>query len=316
MPLLGKQTRASRVWIAAILPLLLFAPPGGAQAPEQEPFSIAVDVNLVTLQASVHDRQSRDVGNLRQQDFALYEDSVRQTIRMFRREDAPVTVGLVVDHSGSMLEKLGDVMLAASTFAQSSNPMDEMFVVNFNEKVFYGLTGANQFTDNPVELKDAIGRAPATGQTALYDAIAAALDKMQAGHWDKKVLVVISDGGDNASKHTLADITTLAERSNAVIYTIGIFSDNDPDANPGVLRRLAEMSGGESFFPKQLTELTPISEHIAHDIRNQYMLGYVSTNLKQDGTHRSIRLVAEAPGSTGKLRVRTRKGYVAHEGAK
>ena len=154
------------------------------------------------------------------------------------------------------------------------------------------------------------------GGTALYDAIAAALEKIQAGDWDKKVLVVISDGGDNASKHTLADITTMAERSNAVIYTIGIFSDSNPDANPGVLRQLAETTGGESFFPKQLTELTLISEHIAHDIRNQYMLGYVSTNLKEDGTHRSIRLVAEAPGSTGKLRVRTRKGYVAQGGSK
>ncbi len=135
----------------------------------------------------MHDRQSHDVGNLRQQDFSLYEDGVRQDYSGCScRDDAPVTVGLVVDHSGSMLDKLGDVMLAASTFALSSNPMDEMFVVNFNEKVFYGLAGANQFTDNPAELKDAIGRAPATGQTALYDAIAAALEKMQTGHWDKK----------------------------------------------------------------------------------------------------------------------------------
>jgi Ca-activated chloride channel family protein len=317
MPSLLRR-RGSRVCTAALLPLWLCAVRGEAQAPEPDstPFSIAVDVNLVTLQASVHDRQSRDVANLAQQNFALYEDGVRQTIRMFRREDVPVTVGLVVDHSGSMREKLNEVLLAASTFAESSNPMDDIFVVNFNEDVFYGLNGASQFTDKPQELRDAIGRGPVTGQTALYDAIAAALEKLGAGHWEKKVLVVISDGGDNASKHTLADITAMAERSNAVIYTIGIYSDNDAEAKPGVLRRLAETTGGESFFPKQLTELTPISAHIAHDIRNQYMLGYVSTNMKQDGTHRNIRLVAEAPGSAGKLRVRTRKGYIAQAGAK
>jgi len=316
MPERVKHRGELRVWIGALLPLLLFARMGGAQTPpsqpepEEEPFSIAVDFNLVTLQASVHDRKSQDVVSLRQQDFALFEDGVRQSIRLFKREDAPVTVGLVVDHSGSMRSKLGDVMLSASLFAQSSNPKDEIFVVNFNEKVYYGLNGANQFTDNPDELKDAIGRAPVTGQTALYDAIVAGLDRLKAGHWDKKVLIVISDGGDNASKHTLAEISDLAERSNAVIYTIGIFSGESTDANPGVLRKLAETTGGEWFFPMQLTQLMPVSEHIADDIRNQYMIGYVSTNPKQDGTRRTIRLIAEAPGA-GKLRVRTRKGYVA-----
>jgi len=145
--------------MAAILLLSRHASPAAWQ--EQEAFRISVDVNLVVLQASVHDRQGRDVLNLRQQDFALYEDDVRQTIRLFRREDAPVTVGLVVDHSGSMRGKLADVTAAAKMFAQSSNPRDEMFVVNFNEKVFHGLTGARQFTDQPTELEEAIARAPA-----------------------------------------------------------------------------------------------------------------------------------------------------------
>jgi len=300
--------------IAAILQLAILqwsmaASPAAGQG--QEPFSISVDVNLVVLQASVHDRRGRDVLSLRQRDFALYEDDVRQTIRLFRREDAPVTVGLVVDHSGSMRGKLGDVTAAAKMFARSSNPRDEMFVVNFNEKVFHGLTGARQFTDQPRELEEAIARAPADGQTALYDAIAAGLERLGAGQWDKKVLVVISDGGDNASKvNTLVSITAMAERSNAVIYTVGIFEKNDPDANPGVLRRLAERSGGESFFPEEPGEMQGISEHIAHDIRSQYTIGYAPNNIKPDGAHRSIRLTAKAPGSGEKLRVRTRKGYV------
>ena len=299
--------------IALVLPVLLIARTAGAQ---QEPFSISVDVNLVVLHASVHDRHSHDVLNLPKENFVLYEDGVRQTIRFFRREDAPVTVGLIVDHSGSMGAKLNEVTAAAGTFAQSGNPMDEMFVVNFNEKAFFGLVQGHEFTDNPVELEVAIARSPADGQTALYDAIAAGLKQLDAGHWDKKVLVVISDGGDNASSRTLGDVIGMAERSSAIIYTIGMFTENDPDANPGVLKRLANATGGEVFFPKKVTEVSDVCAHIAADIRNQYMIGYVSTNMALDGARRSVRLVAEAPGGGGKLRVRTRSGYIGQAGAK
>ena len=307
-----KQPGESGASIALALPLLLLGSPAGAQ---QEPFSISVDVNLVVLHASVHDRRGHDVLNLPKENFALYEDGVRQSIRLFRREDTPVTVGLIVDHSGSMRAKLSEVTAAARTFAESSSPMDEMFVVNFNEKVFAGPTGAREFTDNPLELEAAIAGVPADGQTALYDAIVAGLKQLDAGHRDKKVLVVVSDGGDNASTQTRSGVIAMAERSSAVIYTIGMFADNVPDANPGVLKRLAEATGGEAFFPKQFSEVPHVCAHIAEDIRNQYMIGYVSTNLKPDGSHRSIRLVADAPGG-GKLRVRTRSGYVAQAGAR
>ena len=296
-----------------MLPIVLIAARLTGE-PQDDSFSISIDVNLVVLHASVHDRQGHDVVNLRQQDFTLYEDGVRQTIRMFRREDAPVTVGLVVDHSSSMGPKLDDVSVAAKLFAQSSNPKDEMFVVNFNEKIFYGLGGPQRFTDQPAALEDAIARAPTAGQTALYDAIAAGLERLQTGHWEKKVLVVISDGGDNASTNKLPAILAMAERSNAVIYTVGIFDENDPDANPGVLRKLAETTGGDAFLPKTTGEIPGISRHIAEDIRNQYMIGYVSANVKPDGSRRSIRLVAEAAGSGGRLRVRTRKTYIAQGG--
>jgi len=294
-----------RVWPPFVLPFLfLTALPAAIDDPV-----ISVDVNLVTLQASVHDRRGHDVLNLRQENFTVSEDGVLQTIRLFQREDAPVTVGLIVDHSGSMEPKMNDVLAAAGNFVQSSNPKDEMFVMNFNEKVTSGLAD-KQFSDDPVELRNAIARMPPEGKTALYDAISTGLWRLDAGHWDKKVLVVISDGGDNASANTLADVTTMAERSNAVIYTIGMFTENDPDANPGVLKRLAEATGGEAFFPKQFDQIEEICRHIAGDIRSQYSIGYVSTNARTDESFRAIRLAATAPG-LGKLQVRTRRGYIA-----
>jgi len=315
MTVINRRAGEIGALMALALPFFLCA---GAAAAQEEPFSISVDVNLVVLHATVHDRHDRDVLDLRQQDFSLYEDGAAQNIRLFRREDTPVTVGLIVDHSGSMQEKLGEVTAAARIFARSSNPKDEMFVVNFNESVAFGLPGATKFTDHPAftdqpaELEAAISSAPAEGQTALYDAIAAGLEALKRGHWDKKVLVVISDGGDNASRHTLAEVTALAEESSAVIYTIGMFTSDDAEADPGVLKRLAKATGGEAFFPKQFSEAGDICAHIAGDIRNQYMIGYVSTNTKPVGSLRAVRLEAAAPGR-GKLRVRTRAGYIAQE---
>ena len=186
-----------------------------------------------------------------QQDFEVYENGVPQRIRLFKNEDVPVTVGLVVDHSTTMRPKLAEVSAAARTFVRSSNREDEMFVVNFNEIVSLGLPSTIRFTDSTAELEHAIAAAPAGGQTALYDAIAKALEELQAGSRDKKVLIVVSDGGDNASTRSLDQVMKLAGQSSAVIYTIGIFDEDDPDRNPGVLKRLAQATGGEAFLPGQ-----------------------------------------------------------------
>jgi VWFA-related protein len=284
------------------------APPAG-QDRDSGSFRISVDVALVVMPATVTDRQGGFVSNLVEQDFEVFENGVRQPIRLFRNEDIPVTVGLVVDQSTSMLPKLAEVSAAAKTFVGSSNPEDEMFVVNFNEHVSLGLPGAIRFTNNTVELANAIVTTPAGGQTALYDAIAKALEELQAGSRDKKVLVVVSDGGDNASARSLAQVMTLAGQSSAVIYTIGVFDEDDPDRNPGVLKRLARATGGEAFFPRQLSEVAPICERIARDIRHQYTIGYVPTNLTRNGVYRAIRVVAREKGH--ELSVRTRTGYIA-----
>lgn len=294
---------------SAVLALLLVRVTQAQPAPVQEAFHISVDVNWVVLQASVHDRGGRTVAKLRQQDFAVFEDGKPQEIRLFRQEDTPVTVGLVIDHSGSMREKLADVTAAARTFVRSSNSNDQMFVVNFNERVSSGLPIGIQFSDSPGQLGDAIWSAQAKGTTALYGAVIDALERLRNGTSDKKVLLVISDGGDNASKARLDQILKMAEQSNATIYTIGIFDPEDPDKNPRVLSHLARESGGEAFFPHQLDETIQICEHIARDIRDQYTIGYVSTKNK-DGAYHKVRLAAR-PESGEKLSVRTRAGYSA-----
>ncbi|HEY3442339.1 MAG TPA: VWA domain-containing protein [Paludibaculum sp.] len=304
-----------RAWaILALFPLGM-ARSTGQQVPPVDPqepdtYRISVNVDLVVLHATVRDGKGRFASNLRAQDFKVYEEGVRQTIRLFRHEDTPVTVGLVVDHSGSMKRKLADVITAARTFVRASNPEDEMFVVNFNEHVSLGLPESTRFTNRPDELENAILKTPADGMTALYDAVSVALGRLQTGGREKKVLIVISDGGDNASKRKLAEALTMAAKSSALVYTVGIFDEDDPDRNPGVLNRLARATGGEAYMPDNFSALPAVCERIARDIRHQYTIGYVPANPAQRGAYRAIRVVAAAAGA-GKLSVRARDGYVA-----
>ena len=302
------------ICLAAFLVLITLANWARAQDPSSSPnrpddaYTIRANVDLVVLHATAQDRQNILVSGLNPDNFQVYEDGVLQPIKYFSHEDIPVTVGLVVDNSGSMSRKRHDVIAAAMAFARSSNPQDQMFVVNFNERVSLGLPPNVPFTDQIAQLQVALSRVAADGETALYDAIAVALEHLKQGDRDKKVLIVVSDGGDNASKHKLADIMTLAGQPGAIIYTIGIFDDQDPDRNPGVLKRLAKETGGEAFLPESLQEITPICERIARDIRNQYTIAYVPTNRKRDGSYRVVRVKASAPGH-GSLSVRTRTGY-------
>jgi VWFA-related protein len=282
----------------------------GAGSPQAaDTFQISVNVDLVVLQATVHDRRGGFAPDLHEPDFRVYEDGVRQSLRLFRHDDIPVTVGLVVDHSGSMHPKLAHVIEAARTFARLSNPADQMFVVNFSDRVSMGLPAERPFTDRPDELEAAIANTPAAGKTSLYDAVVLALDRLKTGTSEKKVLIVISDGGDNASSLKLPDVLKKAEESSAVVYTIGIFDDADEDRNPDVLRRLARVTGGEAFFPARLEEVVANCESIARDIRHQYTLGYVPVNEAKTGSWRKVRVEAGAEGY-GNLQVRTRSGYI------
>src|ERR1700693_4539102 len=282
-----------------------------AASSHQGGFTIRTSVDLVVLRATVRDGKGAPVAGLGKEDFQVFEDKVPQQIESFSHEDVPVTVGLLIDNSGSMRSKRSDVINAALAFARSSNPEDQVFVVNFNEHVLMGLPANVKFAGNEQQLETALSRNKADGLTALYDAVAVALEHLKQGKWDKKVLIVISDGGDNASSHTLSQILSMVNQSSAILYTMGIFDANDDDRNPRVLKQLSRISGGESFFPQSLDEILPVCQQIAHDIRNQYTISYAPANRKSDGTYRTIEVKARNRSNHGRLTVSTRAGYSA-----
>jgi VWFA-related protein len=209
-----------------------------------------------------------------------------------------------------MRPKRAEVITAALAFARASNNKDQIFVVNFNEHVSFGLPANTPFTNNTAQLEVALSKVAADGMTALYDAVAAALDHLKKGNRDKQALIVISDGADNASRHNMAQIMALARRSDAIIYTIGIYDRDDPDRNPGSLKQLAKATGGAAFLPESVKNIVQICERIARDIRNQYTITYIPTNINYDGKYRVIQLKARAP-DRGRLMVRARAGYYA-----
>jgi Ca-activated chloride channel homolog len=279
---------------------------GNGQEPEE--FTIRTTSRLVLLDVSVKDAAGGLVSGLAKQNFQVYEDGKPQQITQFAHADVPVTVGLVVDESGSMRHKQPDVITAALAFIQSSNPQDEIFVINFNEKPRRGLGDIQLFSDKVEQLREALWRGVPEGRTALYDAIEMALHQLDFGRRDKKTLIVISDGGDNISTHKLEDVMHDVLDSVATIYTIGIFDENDPDQNPRVLKRIAHISGGGAYFPMQLDQVAPICRKIAQDIRTRYTIGYIPVS-GNTASERRIKVVARAQNGQ-KLMVRTRTSYL------
>jgi VWFA-related protein len=283
-------------------------------------YTINVDVNLVVLNATVLDKKGRMVNDLKPEDFRVYEDGAAQNLSVFSHADIPVTMGIVIDDSGSMREKREAVNAAALTFVKTSNPQDQAFVVNFND-VYY-LDTPGDFASNIEDLKSALDKIDSRGGTALYDAIYASLDHVKLGNRDKKVLLVVTDGEDNASRWTFEELLRYAQKSNAVIYTLGLLGSEEPGGlfkihgssahrAAKILEKIAEATGGQSYFPKSLDEVESTCEQVAHDIRNQYTLAYYPSNTRKDGTFRAVRVDAFAPGTHTKLAVRTRPGYYA-----
>jgi Ca-activated chloride channel family protein len=314
--MINMKLRSIVLSIASLLtagPRMVSSQSPPAQKAPDDNYKITVSTSLVVLHATAQDHKGSLVSGLGQDSFQVYEDGVLQPIKYFSHDDTPVTVGLVIDNSGSMRSKRSEVIAAALAFARSSNPQDQMFVVNFNEHVRFGLPGDTPFTDQAPRLEAALATIITSGQTALYDALDAALEHLKKGSRDKKVLIVISDGGDNASKQKLAQVMALARQSDAIIYTIGLFDEQDDDRNPRVLKQLAAETGGEVFLPESIKDAVPVCERIARDIRNQYTIAYVPTNRRQDGTFRTIEVRAVKTGSAGRgrLSIRTRPGYRA-----
>jgi len=215
-------------------------------------FTIRNDVRLVLLDVSVQNHDGNFVPGLSKKDFTILENGQPQTISVFDNEDAPVTMGILVDESGSMIPKRRQVLAAAEDLIADSNRDDEVFVLNFNDSVKRGLPAGTPFSGKIPQLRDALYRERPMGKTALYDAVADGLKQLEAGRRGRKALIVVSDGGDNASLHKRAETLDLVERSPATIFTIGLFDEDQYDADPGTLRQLAKISGGEAWFPEDL----------------------------------------------------------------
>jgi Ca-activated chloride channel family protein len=304
----GELGRGELHVIPAIFLLLV---PLQVRAQDSHPgeFRISTDVELVLLDVSVRDPKGGYVSGLAKEDFKIFENGAPQKITQFASADMPVTVGLVMDDSGSMRYKRPEVITAGLVFIGASNPLDQIFVINFNDRVRRGLPETVPFTDDINLLRAALSNNMPQGRTALYDAIAVALKHLESGRRDKKTLVVVSDGGDNVSAHSLKELMLLVQESRATIYTVGIFDSDDPDSNPRVLERIAKLSGGESFLPRELDQIIPICKKIAKDIRNRYTIGYTPVRTGDRGALRKIHVVATVP-DRGKLLVRTRTSYL------
>ncbi|MGC2528299.1 MAG: VWA domain-containing protein [Candidatus Acidiferrum sp.] len=275
---------------------------GGGQA------EIAVDTSLVLLPVNVTDSRGAFVAGLKRDDFRVFEDGRLQHPTVFEERDTPVTLGLIVDHSRSMGNKLADVVEAVNSFVHSSNPRDEMFVVDFNDDVSVELMRGKAFSSDPKDLREALTAVSARGRTALYDAVSEGLLHLQYGHLSKKALIIISDGGDNASHLKYSQVLAQARQSQAVIYAIGLVGSDDEEENPGLLRRLCKDTGGIAYFPHGGESVASASTKIARDLREQYMLGYAPQNMNHADSFRKVEVKVTAPGR-GRLRVRTRPGY-------
>jgi VWFA-related protein len=272
-------------------------------------FVIRKDVDEVLLHATVVDDKQHIVTNLDKNAFTVYEDGKPQTIISFHHEDIPVAMGIVIDNSGSMREKRAKVNQAALNLVRSSNPQDEVFVVNFNDEYYLD----QDFTNDLLKLKEALEKIDAKGGTALYEAVVASADHLKRdAKLERKVLFVVTDGEDNASRESLEQaVKQLQEENGPSVYAIGILGDEEhPKRARRALEIIAQRTGGLAFFPKTLDEVDEISRQVAHDIRNQYTIGYKPTNPKNTGGFRQIRVEAKAKGH-GKMSVRTKSGYYA-----
>jgi VWFA-related protein len=250
--------------------------------------------------------------NLPQNAFAVYENGVQQQIQKFQREDVPVAMGLIVDNSGSMRPKRAQVEAAALALAKDSNREDEVFVVNFNDEAFMDLPGHKDFTNDIKDMEEALTRIDSHGGTAMRDAIRMSIDWLkQKAHKDKKVLVVVTDGNDNSSVISLEDLVKAAQQSGVLLYSVGLLDEEErreAARAKRALEALATATGGESFFPKELSEVDRIAHQVARDIRSQYTIEYSPTNTAMDGSYRQIKVAVNAPGHPS---VRTRSGYYA-----
>jgi Ca-activated chloride channel homolog len=281
-----------------------------AQDGRQEAPVFKAQSDLVVLHVNVFDGKSDAVPNLPETAFQIAEDSAPQKITFFSNEDVPVAVGLVVDNSGSMITRRSMVLAGTKAFAESSHPEDELFTIVFNENVRHGLPSAVPFTRNRTQIEAAVTRFQPGGKTALHDAVIDGLEHLQEASHQKRVLVVLSDGEDNASVHSDDVMVERAVRSDALIYTVSTARLGAEVGRPGLLRRLARTSGGVAYSPRDERAVIDAFREIAGNIRRGYRIGYVPTNTARDGRFRRVKVSVRAPGQKN-LTVIARDGYLA-----
>jgi len=256
----------------------------------------------------VQDKSGHLVTNLTQSAFQVYENGVLQPLKVFKREDVPVSLGLIIDNSGSMRDKRAKVAAAALDLVKDSNPSDEVFIVNFNDEAFLDA----EFTNDTTKMEQALSKIDSRGGTAMRDAIRMSIDHLKEGaKRDKKVLLVVTDGNDNASIIQLENLVKEAQNSGVLIYAIGLLTEEERTEAKKAKRSLdalTEATGGEAFYPKELADVDRIAHQVAHDLRNQYSLAYSPINQKLDGSYRQIKVTINAPGHPI---ARTRSGYYA-----
>ena len=298
--------RSNMILMAAAAALLAAqTPPPPAQ---DDGATFSLDTKLVVLHASVLDKNGKLITNIPQSAFKVYENNVEQPLKIFNREDVPVSMGIIIDNSGSMREKRPSVAAAALQLIKASNPQDEVFIVDFNDVPYLDAP----FTNNLKKLEQVLDRIDTKGGTAMRDAISMSIDyAKENGKKSKKVLLVITDGNDNTSSETLEQLVRKSRQSEVLIYSIGLLSEEEPRearAAKRALNELAVASGGLSYYPKNLSEVETITPQIATEIRNQYILAYSPLNAALDGTFRAIKVTVKWPGNPT---VRTRNGYFA-----
>ena len=281
-------------------------------------FTLNVDVGLVQLPVSVLDRQLRLVPGLQKSNFEVFEDGVAQQITLFSHEDVPVSVGLVIDNSGSMSNKRQRVNRAALAFVRESNPEDETFIINFHRASYL----EQDFTSRVDDLVAALSDLDTRGETALYDAVHLSAEHSQNGKLDKKALLLISDGDDTSSRYTLDNAVEALRKSGVTLYAIGLLDEGNRRRSRGrsstrgarqALQTFADVTGGQAYFPTSVDEVEEICKRIAHDLRNQYTIGYSSSNQSLDGKWRKITVKLNTKLAS-QVTLRTKPGYYAPQG--
>ncbi len=298
-------------WIAATGAFMLVAIMASSQNVQQAlNQTLKVDVDLVLINATVTDPQNRYVTGLEENHFDIFEDRVEQEVQYFSAEDVPLSLGIVFDVSGSMKDKLSVARDAAVTFLKTGSPEDEYFLAEFSARPEI----REDFTTDIGRLQNHLIFTPAKGMTALYDAVYLSLQKVEEGSNPKKALLLITDGEDNRSRYTFGNVKEFVKESDVQIYSIGIVNGFNSQLAMGrtgraLIEEISEMTGGRSFFPNSVYELEDITTKIAIELKNQYVIGYFSTNETKDGKWRNVQVKVDPPRGLPRLTVRSKKGY-------